>query len=161
MKGKFIALFLVLALASSSFVFAQDVSSPDYQAKKEALIGVPYTPDLNVTKAPVRNENSIPFLSNCPESDRPTCLKEPFDSAGPGWIIVPFTNGAPPAYRNDDGSSPLIPLGFTFNLYGTNYTACYINNNGNITFTAPLATFTPFAFPKHTTCNRCSVLCGC
>ena len=148
MKGKIIALFLVLALASSSFVFAQDVSSPDYQAKKEALIGVPYTPDLNVNKAPVRNENSIPFLSNCPENDRPTCLKEPFDSAGPGWIIVPFTNGSPPAYRNDDGSSPLIPLGFTFNLYGTNYTACYINNNGNITFTAPLSTFTPFAFPS-------------
>lgn len=77
MKGKFIALFLALALVSSSFVFAQDVSSPDYQAKKEALIGVPYTPDLNTDKAPVRNENSIPFLTNCPESDRPTCLKEP------------------------------------------------------------------------------------
>ncbi len=148
MKGKLIALFLALALVSSSFVFAQDVSSPDYQAKKEALIGVPYTPDQNVEKAPVRQENSIPFLSNCPQTDRPTCLKEPFDSAGPGWIIVPFTNGSPPAYRNDDGSSPLINLGFTFNLYGTNYTACYINNNGNITFTAPLSTFTPFAFPS-------------
>ncbi|MGB3019075.1 MAG: nidogen-like domain-containing protein, partial [Ignavibacteria bacterium] len=140
MKGKFIALFLALALVSSSFVFAQDVSSPDYQAKKEALIGVPYTPDLNTDKAPVRNENSIPFLTNCPESDRPTCLKEPFDATAPGWVVsMP---------RNDDGSSVSIPLPFTFNLYGTNFNSIFINNNGNITFTAPLATFTPFGFPS-------------
>lgn len=140
MKGKFIALFLAIALASSSVLFAQDVSSPEYQSKKEALIGQPYTPPANVQKAPFRQENSILFLSNCPEGDRPTCLKEPFDSAGAGWIIsMP---------RNDDGSSVLINFGFNFNLYGTIYNACYINNNGNITFTAPLSTFTPFAFPS-------------
>jgi len=36
-------------------------------------------------------------------------------------------------------------LGFTLDFYGTNYTTAYINNNGNITFNTPQATFTPFA----------------
>ena len=51
---------------------------------------------------------------------------------------------------NDDGSTALIPLGFSFNLYGTTYDGVYINNNGNVTFTEPLRTFTPFAFPSDT-----------
>lgn len=49
---------------------------------------------------------------------------------------------------NDDGSSALIPIPFTFNLYGQAYNSIYINNNGNITFTGPLATFSATAFPS-------------
>lgn len=50
--------------------------------------------------------------------------------------------------RNDDGFSNLITLGFTFCLYGDEYTGLYINNNGNVTFTSGLSTYTPFAFPS-------------
>lgn len=46
--------------------------------------------------------------------------------------------------RNDDGSTGLIPLGFTANFFGKQRSACYVNNNGNVTFDAALATFTPF-----------------
>lgn len=63
-------------------------------------------------------------------------------------IIVPFTNGIAPEYRNDDGSSPLIPLPFVFNLYGTEYNSFYINNNGNISFNAPYFTFSASGFPS-------------
>lgn len=49
---------------------------------------------------------------------------------------------------NDDGSSPLITLPFSFNFYGTSYNSLYINNNGNITFTAPMGTFSSTAFPS-------------
>jgi hypothetical protein len=52
--------------------------------------------------------------------------------------------------RSDDGSSVLINLGFTFQFYGTNYTSCYINNNGNITFGAPFGTYVPTGFPSAT-----------
>jgi hypothetical protein len=45
---------------------------------------------------------------------------------------------------NDDGSTALEPIGLTANFFGTNYTAVYVNNNGNLTFDAPLGTFTPF-----------------
>ena len=49
---------------------------------------------------------------------------------------------------NDDGSTGLVSLGgFTINFFGTNYTDLYVNNNGNVTFNAALATFTPFGIP--------------
>ncbi len=45
---------------------------------------------------------------------------------------------------NDDGSTDLVNLGFSANLFGTTYTQAYVNNNGNITFDSPLGTYTPF-----------------
>jgi hypothetical protein len=45
---------------------------------------------------------------------------------------------------NDDGSTGLVPLGFHANLFGQSYDSVYVNNNGNITFGAPLSEFTPF-----------------
>ncbi len=49
---------------------------------------------------------------------------------------------------NDDGSSAAIDITGIFGstglgFFGTNYTQLYVNNNGNITFTGPLSTFTP------------------
>src|SRR5665213_3727188 len=38
---------------------------------------------------------------------------------------------------------PLIPLGFDIDFYGAKYSSLYINNNGNVTFSAPLSQFTP------------------
>jgi hypothetical protein len=46
--------------------------------------------------------------------------------------------------RNDDGSSSLVPIGFNVNFFGRTRSHAYVNNNGNITFDAALATFTPF-----------------
>jgi hypothetical protein len=78
----------------------------------------------------------------------------------PSGNIFPFTvppatpRGTPQAIRpgfnanilpgNDDGSTGLVPIGFTANFFSTNYSALFINNNGNLTFDAPLAQFTPF-----------------
>ena len=45
--------------------------------------------------------------------------------------------------RNDDGSTGLVNVGFTFNLFGLTRSQVYVNNNGNITFTQALSTFTP------------------
>lgn len=44
---------------------------------------------------------------------------------------------------NDDGSTGSIPLGFNINFFGVESNSAFLNNNGNITFDAPLATFTP------------------
>jgi hypothetical protein len=68
----------------------------------------------------------------------------PLDSS---FSVVPFTNGLPPEYRNDDGSSPLIQLPFIFNFYGQQYTSVYINNNGTISFDEPYWQYTPTGFP--------------
>lgn len=48
---------------------------------------------------------------------------------------------------NDDGSTGQVNLGFNANFYGATYDRAYVNNNGNITFDAPLDTFTPFNLP--------------
>jgi hypothetical protein len=47
---------------------------------------------------------------------------------------------------NDDGSTDLVPLGFTANLFDAAHTEAYVNNNGNITFDSALGEFTPFDF---------------
>ena len=46
--------------------------------------------------------------------------------------------------RNDDSSTGLVSLGFTVNFFGRSFNQLYVNNNGNVTFDAPLSTFTPF-----------------
>ena len=50
---------------------------------------------------------------------------------------------------DDQGFGP-ISLPFNFCLYGTNYNSCYINSNGNVTFTQAFTTFTATAFPSAT-----------
>jgi hypothetical protein len=50
-------------------------------------------------------------------------------------------NALPP---NDDGSSAAVPIGFPINFFGVTHTALFVNNNGNVTFGAPLSAFTPF-----------------
>lgn len=47
------------------------------------------------------------------------------------------------AANDDDSTVTAIPLGFSINYFGTTYSDVYVNNNGNITFGAPLGTFTP------------------
>jgi hypothetical protein len=68
-----------------------------------------------------------------------TCT--PCVSAGP---VVPAQFNANTLARNDDGSTGSVGIGFTINFFGANYSNLYVNNNGNVTFTGPLSTFTPF-----------------
>jgi cysteine-rich repeat protein len=46
--------------------------------------------------------------------------------------------------RNDDGSTSVVSLGFTINFFSVTRTDLYVNNNGNVTFGAPMSTYTPF-----------------
>ncbi len=140
---KLVSLALLFVLAFGSMISkAQDSQQSDYDRQKRNTQYVPPT-----SKAPVNvtGNHSILNLTNCPQLDRPTCLKEAFDTLT--WTKCPMTFSTD-GFRNDDGSSAAIPLPFNFNLYGTNYNQVFINNNGNLTFTTALATFTPFAFPS-------------
>lgn len=48
---------------------------------------------------------------------------------------------------NDDSYSTIQSLPFTFNLYGTNYTSFYVNNNGNVSFGGAYSDYTSTGFP--------------
>ncbi len=62
--------------------------------------------------------------------------------------VVPVQPGAVILGPNDDGSTGAIPLGFTFDFYGSSYTEFYINNNGNVTFGASEESYEPTGFPN-------------
>ena len=66
------------------------------------------------------------------------------------FSVAPFTDGTPPDYRSDDGSTAAIGFPFDFCLYGTLYTSFYINNNGNISFGAAHGGYTATGFPDAT-----------
>lgn len=44
---------------------------------------------------------------------------------------------------NDDGSTDEILLPFSIDFFGDSFSSLYVNNNGNVTFDAPLGAFTP------------------
>lgn len=48
---------------------------------------------------------------------------------------------------NDDGSSSELNLPFEINFFGSSFNTFFANNNGNISFAAPLDSYTPSAFP--------------
>ncbi|MEO5584023.1 MAG: nidogen-like domain-containing protein [Flavobacteriales bacterium] len=120
-----------LALVTAGFCSAQLTPGSDaYQAWKLSQIQYP----LAVVHPPAAHMHG-----DGQRDDEPcACWIEP-DST--------YTIALP---ANDDGSSSEITLPFTFNLYGDNYTTCYINNNGNITFDSPYGTFSPIPFPNTT-----------
>jgi uncharacterized repeat protein (TIGR01451 family) len=60
---------------------------------------------------------------------------------GPNAIRSGFATTAFPG--NDDGSVT-VALPFSVNFFGTTYNQLFLNNNGNLTFDAALADFTPF-----------------
>lgn len=64
----------------------------------------------------------------------------------PTFTLVPMSGYTSP-YRNDDGSSNSIPLGFNFCFYGTTYNSLFINNNGNVSFGSSYSTFSSNSFP--------------
>lgn len=51
---------------------------------------------------------------------------------------------------NDDGSTAAVDLPFPVNFAGTTHTYLFVNNNGNITFDAPMGTYTPFTIDANT-----------
>lgn len=70
------------------------------------------------------------------------------------WAAMPAFSGARrnlPGFStnvlpaNDDDSTGAVGIGFTINFFGTSYSTLYVNNNGNVTFTGPMRTFTPFS----------------
>src|SRR4051812_11585544 len=66
-------------------------------------------------------------------------------SADPIRVHAGFTANTLAA--NDDDSTGPVQLPFEICFFGQRFTELYVNNNGNVTFTQALATFTPF-FPN-------------
>jgi hypothetical protein len=71
----------------------------------------------------------------------PLAFTAPAALAGP--VAAGFDSTVIPA--NDDGSyGPAVSPGFAMNFFGTTYSNFYVNNNGNITFSGNMGTYTPY-----------------
>lgn len=53
--------------------------------------------------------------------------------------------------RVDDSGSEMAALGFQINFNGINYNNVWVNNNGNLTFSDALATYTPYTIQQNST----------
>ena len=90
-----------------------------------------------------------------------TFVVAPARALAAGNAVVPnsaFTNFTDVAMQpSDDGSWPsefnpqVFPFGFHINYFGVQEPGAYINNNGNLTFTGALSSFTPFGIAGTTT----------
>lgn len=69
-------------------------------------------------------------------------------AGGCGCYILPDATYTLAMAPNDDLSTGLIAIPFSFCLYGTNYTSLYINNNGNVSFGTPYGTYSASGFPS-------------
>ena len=90
----------------------------------------------------VRDGQSNPVQSNL-TSEQIKSLNQVSPGVANAVRVLPgcTTNTLP---ANDDGSTAAITLPFSLNFFGTTRAQVFVNNNGNITFTGPLSTFTPF-----------------
>jgi len=90
-----------------------------------------------------RPGSSVQAGSGCIKG--PTTLCIPLDAT---HTVVDMNNGVTACELNDDGSSAApVPLQFAFDFFGTPQTSLFINNNGNVSFGQPFATFSASGFP--------------
>lgn len=115
-------------------------------------------PSSNVSQSPLsaapNSQPTLPGAARTSSNSSCACLL-PVD---PTFSVVPMVGYTAPNYRNDDGYSASIPLGFNFCFYGTTYTSCFINNNGNITFNNGLASFSAGGFPAGNAVNPDTIM---
>ncbi len=123
-SNKLKALALGLLSLASLGSYAQAPGSSNYDAIKAASV-----PAGAASVAPITTS-----INAAPTGTAPGCY------FGPDGTYTEL-----PA--NDDGSTGTITLPFTFCLYGSTFTSCNINNNGNITFNGPTSQYSASGFP--------------
>lgn len=141
---------LSIALFSCSMTFAQTTQPsvvllhPDQYEQLKSNHAL--QPNVRYMISAQKHSPSAPARYSGPTQTLSTACNcmIPLDST---FLVVDFQSYVPPDYRNDDGSSNLITLPFSFNFFGTMYNSLYINNNGNISFGTPYSTFTANSFP--------------
>lgn len=152
---KYILSLLVIALSLSTHAQVVEVDNErDYQIAKASGV-VPLMKSTNQSEK-IRFEPGQLDLNKVKQraagsrggdQEDCECIKQVDDT----YSIAPFsegsTPGSAPEYRSDDSHTPEIELPFTFCLYGAQYSSCWININGNITFNGGNSGFTANGFP--------------
>jgi len=133
----FIAFFFVssIFLKATAQVVTDPSRDPNYDIQKAALINASQGKTTQKNKKAPQVQKST--TSSGSANALATCYFPPDDT------YATFAG-------NDDGSIGPFTLPFNFDLYGSTYNQVWINNNGNLTFTGALGTFTASGFPIST-----------
>ncbi len=126
---------LCIVLFSVSVAYGQNtvtVTKAEYQEMKQAGL---IDPNVRYNFSDLAFPSNIRYNGGIEKNGTCNCMV-PLDST--------FSLAMLP---NDDGSSGLINLPFTFDFYGNQYNSLYINNNGNISFVSPYMTWSSNSFP--------------
>jgi hypothetical protein len=126
---------LCIVLLSASAAYGQNtvtLTQVEYQEMKQAGL---IDPNVRYSFSDLSFPSNIKYNGGIEKNGTCDCIV-PLDST--------FSLAMLP---NDDGSSGLINLPFTFDFYGNAYNSLYINNNGNISFVSPYMTWTANSFP--------------
>lgn len=147
MKKSYLLYLLLVSFvfAKSQTVFITEQNYQDLKANGKLASNINYKFINGQTNTQAKKTNTTIKLSAAKTFSSVACqCLIPID---PTFSVVPMSGSLAPDYRSDDGSSGLIPLGFNFCYYGTTYTSCYINNNGNISFGSSYPAFSSNSFP--------------
>ncbi len=111
-----------------------------------AALIIPISSSLNVASASAAQSNAAVAVGSAvvPDSDFGNFTSLSFLGNDDGTYPCGGDGNAPAPCTGDETGPAAVPLGFKVNFDGSEYTSAYVNNNGNITFDAPLSTFTPF-----------------
>ena len=148
--------FILLAVMLLSFVFAKAqsvfITEQNYQNLKAngqllpnvdyKFINSPSNTAYQQSHSQVINQSVTGSTAKTNSATACQCMV-PID---PTFTLVPMSGYTTP-FRNDDGSSASIPLGFNFCFYGTTYSSLFINNNGNVSFGTSYSSFSSNPFP--------------
>jgi gliding motility-associated-like protein len=152
----FIGLPLILIVIFSLSVSAQslnNINKFDYdRLKQEGKLPVMEYSNSGPGLGMGSNPNAFRTSTSSNNSQQASTSCNCWISRDSSFHVVPFTNGSgitptAPDYRNDDWSSQVVNLPFTFCFYGQNISQLFINNNGNISIRNPYPTFSGVAFP--------------
>ncbi len=135
MKTKFY--FIVVFLFATSSLVAQNIRILDAN-EYDQLKKTNQLPEKFIMK---KTEGSqmvlLPRIQPPSNAIQSNAICNCLFSLDSSFSVVPFIGTVAPDYRNDDQSSPVISLPFSFCLFGvTAPPNVYINNNGNISFFA-------------------------
>ena len=146
----FLLCFAVLGLSLQSFAQQADLKAKLAKAQQAKMAGDQVIYHSIMSTMPTASPEPIKYATTPSYNSKHMMTSTACDcwiERDASFTIAPFTNGTAPEYRNDDGSTANIPLPFTFCFYGTNHNACFINNNGNISFNSGISTFSSDSFP--------------
>ena len=149
---------LLLILACSSIILAKAQNNVNISPQQYDLLKKTAQLDLSQNYFFIGNSTNHQMVKPSHEvlaSQSRNSICSCMISLDSTFSVVPFNIGTDSlgnydsiGYRNDDASTSMISLPFTFNFFGVNYDSLFINNNGNISFTAPYYNFTADSFPS-------------